>query len=70
MEGLVGMMAGVEQVIPIHKGNNLQEDGPFQYLAQNRKDGNRPIIFRINFSSLTFVQWDNFGNFPFVWKLV
>ena len=64
------MMTGVEKVIPIHKGNNLQEDGPFQYLAQNWQDGNRPVDFRVDFSSLTFVQWDNFSNFSFVWKLV
>ena len=62
-------MARVVEVIGIHVADQLLEHEPLQDLTQYGQDCYWPVTFGIKFASLTFVQRNNLGNFPFRWKL-
>ena len=64
------MMVRVKEVILVHVVDHLLEHGPFQHLAEDGEDCNRPIIFCFKLAPFTFVYWDNFCYFPLSWELV
>ena len=70
MEGSVGMMVRIEEVVVVHEGNQLLEHGSLQHLAQDGEDGHRSVVLGVQLTTFPFVKRHNLGNLPLSWKLV
>ena len=64
------MVIWIEKLVGVHVVDQLLEHGPLHHLAEDGEDSNRSVVLWLHLTTLSFVEWDNLGYFPFCWESV